>query len=544
MEADYKIIPKPASLQMSNGRFLVDANTKISYGPGLENEAKFLSELLGTWDGKNVTIIPNDVNIEGSIELKLTDSIQYSEGYFLSVKHNRITVAGNSSKGVFYGIQTLSQLMPTSIEKKENNITALTIPNVQIEDSPRYGYRGMMLDVGRHFFPVDFIKRYIDLLAMHKMNRFHWHLTEDQGWRIEIKKYPQLTEVGAWRNGTIVGHFPGEKNDNKRSGGFYTQDEVKNIVKYASVRHITVIPEIEMPGHASAAIASYPYLSCFPKEATVVPENMMSQKSKELQKQGTIKLVQESWGIYKDVFCAGNDETFNFLEDVLDEVLPLFPSKFIHIGGDECPKDSWKRCPKCQDRINKLGLKDEHGLQSYFIHRIEKYIYSKGKSIIGWDEILEGGLAPNATVMSWRGEKGGIAAAKQSHNVIMTPTTYCYFDYYQSKDNREPLAIGGFLPVEKVYSYNPDSKELTSDEAGYITGGQANLWTEYMETPDKVEYMLLPRMTALSEVLWSPQNIRDWSDFRERFNQMAARYDALGIIYAKHILKEEKTSQK
>lgn len=541
--ADYGIVPKPKELSMKDGRFLVDFNTKVIGDASLQKEGEYLAQMLSLASGNDIAFTTNDsASSNGTIILKIDDAIDNVEGYRLSVNYDGIVIAGKTGKGVFYGIQSLRQLMPPGSESA--SVEKLTIPDVEITDSPRYAYRGMMLDVGRHFFPVDFVKKYIDLIAMHKMNRFHWHLTEDQGWRIEIKKYPKLTEVGAWRNGTIVGLLPGERNDNKRSGGFYTQEEVKDIVRYAADRGITVIPEIEMPGHASAAIAAYPFLSCFPKEPTVVRENMISEKGKELQKEGTPKIVQESWGVYPDVFCAGNDGTFDFLEDVLDEVMPLFPSKYIHIGGDECPKDNWKRCPKCQARIKELGLKDEHGLQSYFIQRIEKYVNSKGKNIIGWDEILEGGLAPNATVMSWRGEKGGIEAAKQHHDVIMTPTTYCYFDYGQSEDKDEPLNIGGYLPVEKVYSYNPDPSELTPEQAGFILGGQGNLWTEYIATPDKVEYMVLPRMSALSEVIWTPQADREFNDFKSRFGKLAQRFDAMGIHYSKYIFEDKVVSGK
>ena len=399
----------------------------------------------------------------------------------------------------------------------------------------------MHLDVARHFFGVEEVKRYLDILALHKINTFHWHLTEDQGWRIEIKKYPELTSEGAYRNGTIVGHFPGDSNDNERYGGFYTQEEIKEVVDYASKRHITVIPEIEMPGHSSAAIAAYPFLSCFPEENTKVPHDMMSEESKEQQANGRNKVVQESWGVFDDVYCAGKDSTFTFLQNVIDEVMELFPSEYIHIGGDECPKSNWERCPDCQKRIAELGLKDEHELQSYFIQRMEKYINSKGKKIIGWDEILEGGLAPNATVMSWRGEEGGIEAAKQGHDVIMTPTGYCYFDYYQAEDKEgEPLAIGGYLPVEKVYSYNPLPAELSEDEHKYILGAQANMWTEYIEDFSKLEYMLLPRLAAISEVGWTSPEEKDWSDFTTRLSALRAHYDRLGFNYAEHIFEEKK----
>jgi len=388
------------------------------------------------------------------------------------------------------------------------------VPFVDIEDVPRFAWRGMHLDVGRHMFPIDFIKKYIDYLAFHKLNVFHWHLTEDQGWRIEIKKYPKLTEISAFRNETIVGHHSTnpQKFDGQKYGGFYTQEEIKEVVKYANERFITVVPEIEMPGHAIAALAAYPELSC-----TGGPFD-----------------VRTSWGISDDIFCAGNENTFEFLKIVLSEVVELFPSKFIHIGGDEAPKARWHECLKCKKRIADENLADEHELQSYFIQRIEKYLNSKGKEIIGWDEILEGGLAPNAAVMSWRGNSGGIEAAKQKHNVVMAPTTRCYFDYYQTeyKDN-EPLSIGGFLPLEKVYSFNPIPSELTKEEAKFIIGAQANVWTEYMPNPKQVEYMAFPRMSALAEVVWTNNENKNFNDFLSRMGFQYKRFDAMKINYFK-----------
>ena len=544
LDENYQIIPKPKSMTLENGQFHVDGDTKV-FGTGdLTAEGDYLAQMLTTASGKSIGF-SNSASAEAanSINLTLSDTISNAEGYVLSVTPDVITIAGKSSKGVFYGIQTLRQLLPAEVEATA--VSDLTIPAVSITDAPRYAYRGMHLDVSRHFFPVSFIKKYIDLLAMHKLNTFHWHLTDDQGWRIEIKQYPKLTEVGAYRNGTVIGHFPGTGNDNERYGGFYTQDEAKEVVAYAKAKHITVIPEIELPGHASAAIASYPYLSCFPNEPTVVPEGMISNKGRELEKNGTPKIVQESWGVFPDVFCAGKDSTFVFLDNVLDEVVNIFPSEYIHVGGDECPKDNWKRCPACQARIKKLGLGDEHGLQSYFVQRIEKHINEKGRKIIGWDEILEGGLAPNATVMSWRGEDGGIEAAKQDHDVIMTPTTYLYLDYYQYKDPlTQPLGIGGYLPLEKVYSYNPDPKELTPTQHKYIMGAQANIWTEYIPTAAQVEFMLLPRMTALAEVDWTPQASRDFEDFKNRLDHLKKRYDVLQLNYGKeNTVKREKSAE-
>ncbi|MFT5751651.1 MAG: hexosaminidase, partial [Dokdonia sp.] len=396
---------------------------------------------------------------------------------------------------------------------------AYTIPCVQIKDQPAFSYRGMHLDVGRHFFPVPFIKKYIDILSLHKMNTFHWHLTEDQGWRIEIKKYPKLTRIGSQRKETIL-----EKNfspfigDNTPYGGFYTQEEIKEVVAYATQRHITIIPEIELPGHSLAAIAAYPSLG----------------------NTSTLHEVGTRWGVY-DAIYAPSEETFSFLEDVLTEVIGLFPSKLIHIGGDEAPKKEWNESALAQEVMKREDLKDAHELQSYFIQRIEKFLNSKGRNIIGWDEILEGGLAPNATVMSWRGTQGGIDAANQKHNVIMTPGSHCYFDHYQvDKDFQkdEPLAIGGYTSVEKVYNYDPIPEELAEEQHKYILGAQGNVWTEYILTPEHVEYMVLPRLTALSEVLWTSKPQKDWLDFKDRLSSLKKRYDHLDYTYAPHVFQK------
>ncbi|MGH2647850.1 MAG: beta-N-acetylhexosaminidase, partial [Ginsengibacter sp.] len=425
---------------------------------------------------------------------------------------------------LFYGIQTLLQLLPA--DKDSVNEDHYSIPQLTIIDYPRFQYRGMHLDVGRHFFGVDEVKKYIDYLAYHKFNTFHWHLTEDQGWRIEIKRYPLLTSVGGFRNGTIIGHHPGTGNDSIRYGGFYTQKQIKDVVKYAQDRYITIIPEIEMPGHSSAAIAAYPKLSCFPDESTQIKDNTPWAGSR------TGKQVQQTWGVFEDVYCP-SDYTFKFLENVLDEVMQLFPSKYIHIGGDECPKDAWKRSAFCQQLIKEKNLKDENGLQNYFISTIEKYLNSKGRSIIGWDEILEGGLAPNATVMSWRGEQGGMDAATQHHDVIMTPGSYCYFDHSQIKSD-DSLTIGGYLPLDTVYSYEPVPKELNKDEAKYVLGAQGNVWSEYIANNSRLEYMIFPRMSALSEVLWSPKEMHNDEDFKARLAVMIKRYELWGANFCKN----------
>lgn len=504
--AQVNIIPRPAEVKMPKlaGQFVITKNTPIVLdGSGLENAAVFLNDYLEQIYG--FTLKVTSKNAPGAIHLNY-EKMEYpiAGAYVMQVKKDQVYIAGDNETGTFYGVQSLLQLLP--VQKS----ASLKIPFVSIKDYPRFQYRGLHLDVGRHFFPVDFVKKYIDYIALHKMNYFHWHLTEDQGWRIEIKKYPKLTEIGGYRNGTIIGRYPGKGNDSIRYGGFYTQEEVKDIVAYAAKRYVTIIPEIEMPGHASAALAAYPYLGCT----------------------GGPYKVQETWGVFNDVFCAGNDTVFNFLQDVLDEVIPLFPAQYVHVGGDECPKESWKHCPKCQKRIKDLGLKDEHELQSYFIQRMEKYINGKGKTLIGWDEILEGGLAPNAVVMSWRGEKGGIEAAKQNHDVIMTPGSHVYLDHSQTK-NEDSVTIGGYTTVQKIYSYEPVPKELTAAEAKHVLGAQGNVWTEYMKNTKKVEYMIFPRASALSEVLWSPKEKRNWTDFEKRLQTQFKRYDLWGANYSK-----------
>ena len=520
------IIPVPVKAEVKQGNFTITPDTKIiTASAAADKSAAFFNDYLKQFYGFELKT--SKKKTENAIDLALVHTVNsvIPGAYNMNVSSNNVSINGNDEQGIFYGVQTLIQLLPA--EKS----TSLTIHQCSIIDSPRFAYRGLHLDCGRHFFSVDFVKQYIDFIAMHKMNTFHWHLTEDQGWRIEIKKYPKLTQIGGCRNGTITGHHPGNGNDNTKYCGYYTQEQIKDIVKYAAARYITIIPEIEMPGHASAAIAAYPQLSCFPNENTPIAEGVTWSGD------STGKHVQQSWGVYPDVF-APTDYTFKFLEDVLDEVMALFPSKYIHIGGDECPKDYWKRSAFCQQLIKDKGLKDEHGVQSYFISTIEKYLNSKGRQIIGWDEILEGGLAPNATVMSWRGEEGGIEAAKQHHKVIMTPGSYVYFDHAQSKQE-DSLTIGGYLPVETVYSYEPLPKELPADEQKYIIGAQANLWTEYIANNEKAEYMLFPRIEALSEVLWSPQQNKNWDDFKNRLQQQYKRYNLLHANYnAKGIDKE------
>lgn len=534
------IIPQPASITMDKGEpFSFSAGTVLCYNTTAGQKiALLLNDYLFQmyqfrlkmkkvpWYHKGPnTIVINDNSNKPRI-LQESDTTRNfvqedADSYDLTVTDECVFISGRGG-GLLDGAMTFLQLLPA--EKKAGKIE---IPGMTVYDSPRFAYRGMHLDCARHFFPVDFVKKYIDYLVLHKFNTFHWHLTDDQGWRIEIKRYPDLTKKGAWRSGTLTGRYPGTGNTNQRYGGFYTQAQTKEIVKYAADRYITIIPEIEMPGHGSAAIAAYPYLSCFPAEPTKIP-TIPSDAGKN--KKG--KQVQETWGVFEDVFCAGKDSTFAFLQNVLDEVMTLFPGKYIHVGGDECPKENWKRCTACQLRMKTNGLKDEHELQSYFIQRMEKYLNKRGRTLIGWDEILEGGLAPKAVVMSWRGEAGGIEAAKQNHDVIMTPGNPVYFDHAQS-ENEDSITIGGFNPLEKVYAYEPVPAVLTAEQAKHILGAQANLWTEYITNPKKVEYMLFPRMAALSEVLWSPKEKRNWDDFEKRLQVQFKRYDLWGADYSK-----------
>jgi hexosaminidase len=521
--AQLNIIPQPVKAVKGNGTFQLSATTVLVLMDEAEQQsANFLNDYLERYYKFRLqTAKEASSNYIRLVTRRFIRPGQEGK-YSMQVTPAGITIEGDTYQGTFYGIQSLIQLLPVK------PAATLGIPVATIEDQPRFDYRGLHLDVCRHFVPVDFIKKYIDYLALHKMNYFHWHLTDDQGWRIEIKKYPRLTAVGGWRNGTIIGRYPGRGNDNIPYGGFYTQEEVKEVVEYAAKRYITVVPEIEMPGHASAAIAAYPSLSCFPDQKTRIPDNMISEASQR----ATGKLVQETWGVFDDVFCAGNDSTFKFLQEVMDEVIPLFPGQYVHVGGDECPKTHWKKCPRCQQRIRDLNLKDEHGLQSYFIQRMEKYINDKGKTIIGWDEILEGGLAPNAIVMSWRGEKGGVEAAKENHKVIMTPGNYVYLDHTQTR-SEDSVTIGGFTPLEEVYGYEPVPKELPADKHKFVMGAQGNVWAEYMKNTRKVEYMVFPRLAALSEVLWSPKEKRNYKDFEKRLPAMLSRYDLWGTNYSK-----------
>ena len=507
------VIPQPVQMEVGRGGFDLDADTRIMLSNPTNLEVQQLTESwarpIRATSGFNLLLVdtPDDAP-SNMITLRLSqDAPHPAEGYRLNVTSDAVTVEAKTPAGLFYGLQTLTQLL------FGDHTSGWSVPVVQIVDAPRFAYRGMHLDVGRHFFPVAFIKKYIDLLAMYKMNKFHWHLTDDQGWRIEIKKYPKLTEIGAYRQETVMG-----KNferfdrpyigDEKPHGGFYTQEEVREVVAYARARYIDVIPEIEMPGHATAALAAYPEFAC-----TDGPFD-----------------VPTTWGIFEDVFCP-KEETFQFLEDVLTEVIALFPSQYIHIGGDEVPKVRWQESEVAQEVISREGLADEDELQSYFIKRIESFLQAQGRRLIGWDEILEGGLAPDATVMSWRGMEGGIEAARQGHDVIMTPTSHTYFDYYQGDPVQEPLAIRGLTPLEKVYGFEPVPETLSAEDAAHILGAQGNVWTEYMATTDHVEYMVFPRMLALAEVVWSPQELRNWEDFVQRLPDHLRYLDALGVNY-------------
>lgn len=518
----YSVIPAPQMVNTAGqNSFHLKKNTTIAYPKGnelLKRNAEFLSEYIGQATGSAPAIrtYTEEKKANNTIILALDPAIKNKEGYILTTTSKSIRISGQTANGIFYGIQTLRKAIPATAQKAE-----ISLPAGEIKDEPRFSYRGMHLDVCRHFYPVEFVKRYIDLLALHNMNTFHWHLTEDQGWRIEIKKYPKLTEIGSIRSKTVIGKAGSGKYDNTPYGGFYTQEQAKEIVKYAQERFITVIPEIDLPGHMLAALAAYPELGCTGGPYEVCPD----------------------WGIFDDVLCIGNDKTLPFLEDVLAEIIEIFPSKYIHIGGDEAPRTRWKECIKCQARIKNEGLKAdkehtaEDRLQTFCMTRIEKYLNGKGRQIIGWEEILKGDVAPNATVMSWRGIQSGIKAAQMGHDVIMVPKEHCYFDYYQAKDTKqEPLAIGGFVPVENVYNLNPVPDELTPEQQKHILGAQANLWSEYIPTTQQVEYMVLPRMAALSEALWTQPQSKDYESFLQRLPWLVKLYQRDGVNYAKHVL--------
>ncbi len=509
--SEFNLIPRPSSVVMHDGHFRFDQKTKIvAEGEAGRTAAGILNDLLLANYGFKLEFTDKDVSrnaIKFYDQAVRTADPRVAEAYTMNISEDAIQIYG-TEHGMFNAIQTLTQILPVDYSG------AVKIHAAEINDTPRFKYRGMHLDVSRHFMPVSFVKKYIDLMSQLKLNNFHWHLTDDQGWRIEIKKYPKLTEVASMRPETLVGRYSTVfKGDGTPHGGFYTQEEIKDVVAYAKRRYINVIPEIELPGHASAALSAYPELG----KGCAAPDYKFE--------------VKKTWGIFKEVFCP-TEETFKFLEDVLDETIALFPdSPYIHIGGDEVLKDFWKESAFVQDLMKRENLKDEHEVQSYFVRRMEKFVNSKGKKIIGWDEILEGGVAPNATIMSWRGMKGGIEAARAKHDVIMTPTTYVYLDYGQGDPAYEPLNIGGYVPLSKVYSFDPVPPELTAEEAEYVIGGQANIWTEYLKGPANVEYMAFPRMLALAEVVWSPKEGKNFENFKRRLNAILPRLDKQKVNY-------------
>lgn len=520
--ADYDVVPRPRIIEAQapgDKGFSLKPSTKITYTHGdtvLRRNAELLAEYIKQMTGVDLEITDKPRKCD-AIVLSATLPSDNPEAYVLTVTPKLITINGASAAGNFYGIQTLRKSMPMQQD------CIVEFPPVAIEDQPRFAYRGTHFDTARHFFPADSVKEYIDILALHNVNRFHWHLTDDQGWHIEIKSRPALVEKGSVRKGTIIG-TDFSSNDSIPHGGYYTHEQVRDIVKYAADRHITIIPEIDMPGHMQGALCAYPELGCT----------------------GGPYEVWMRWGVSKDVLCAGNDSTYAFIEDVLDEIADLFPSELIHIGGDECPKGRWQECPKCQAKINALGLvSDENGtaeqkLQSHFMKYASDYLAKKGRRIIGWDEILEGGAAPGATIMSWRGTRGAIAAAKSGHDAILTPTQYCYFDYVQADPTDEQLlTYQTLLPVEKVYSFEPIDSSLTAEEAKHILGAQANLWCEYIPTLSYAEYKLLPRLAAMCEVQWCAPESKDFDQFMERLRHMAEIYDAAGYNYAKFVFTQQ-----
>jgi hexosaminidase len=517
-DAGLSLIPRPAQLTRQSGTFLLSPAVVIVTDRAMRDVGHALADALLPATGYRLPVGPTAAASARVIALQLDTALTRlgEEGYRLEVRRERVTISALRPAGAFYGVQTVLQLLPPDIYRRAPVTgVAWTVPAVDIEDVPRFAWRGAHLDVGRHFMPKEFVKKWIDLLALHKLNRFHWHLTEDQGWRIEIKKYPRLTQVGAWRRGTLIGRqsqYPDTtawRFDDRPHGGFYTQEDVREIVAYAAARFITVVPEIEMPGHSLAAIASYP----------------------ELGNTGDTLQVGRRWGIYANILNV-EESTIGFMQDVLTEVLALFPGRYVHIGGDEAIKDQWKASPRVQARIQELGVKDEHELQSWFIRRMDEFLSARGRVLIGWDEILEGGLSPNAVVMSWRGTEGGIAAARERHDVIMTPTSHTYFDYYQSRDTlNEPTAIGGFLPLDTVYAFEPVPAALTAEEARHILGSQAQHWTEYMPTSKQVEYMAFPRLSALAEVVWTPRERREYGDFTARLAGHLRRLTILDVNF-------------
>ena len=515
--ADYNVIPLPQEVTLTQkGAFVLTGATPIVYPEGdeqLKNDAQFLSDYIA--DVTALRLTTTSAKVKNAITLRLNKKVQSKEGYVITVDKKGVVIEGATAAGVFYGVQTLRKSIPV-----DKSLTEVTLPGVVLKDAPRFGYRGVMLDCARHYFPVKFVKQFIDLIAMHNMNVFHWHLTDDQGWRIEVKKYPGLAKIGSVREKTVLGHNS-DVFDDTPYGGYYTQEEAREIVKYAADRFITVIPEIDMPGHMIAALAAYPDMGCT----------------------GGSYKVSPIWGIMPDVLCLGNEKTYQFCEDVLSEMMDIFPSEYIHLGGDETPNVRWKECPKCKALMAKENLTPGK-LQGYFTNRIEKFVNSKGRRIIGWDEILDGDINQSATIMSWRGTAPGARGAKMGHDVIMSPSSHVYFDYYQTRQGEsqweEPLLIGGNLPIERTYSLEPVPEGADAETASHIIGVQGNLWTEYIAGPSLAEYQVLPRMGALSEVQWRPQGQKDFENYKMRQTRMLKLYDAYGLVYAKHMWKRDK----
>ena len=516
--ADYNVIPLPQEVTLTQkGAFVLTGATPIVYPEGdeqLKNDAQFLSDYIADVTALRLTTTTS-AKVKNAITLRLNKKVQSKEGYVITVDKKGVVIEGATAAGVFYGVQTLRKSIPV-----DKSLTEVTLPGVVLKDAPRFGYRGVMLDCARHYFPVKFVKQFIDLIAMHNMNVFHWHLTDDQGWRIEVKKYPDLAKIGSVREKTVLGHNS-DVFDDTPYGGYYTQEEAREIVKYAADRFITVIPEIDMPGHMIAALAAYPDMGCT----------------------GGPYKVSPIWGIMPDVLCLGNEKTYQFCEDVLSEMMDIFPSEYIHLGGDETPNVRWKECPKCKALMAKENLTPGK-LQGYFTNRIEKFVNSKGRRIIGWDEILDGDINQSATIMSWRGTAPGARGAKMGHDVIMSPSSHVYFDYYQTRQGEsqweEPLLIGGNLPIERTYSLEPVPEGADAETASHIIGVQGNLWTEYIAGPSLAEYQVLPRMGALSEVQWRPQGQKDFENYKVRQTRMLKLYDAYGLVYAKHMWKRDK----
>ena len=516
MTADYNVVPLPNSVTMTGDEpFELTPSTTVAYPEGnkdMERNAQFLARYVNDATGMTLSVVPGKA--KKGIRLVLDKKVSGEEAYTIMVDKKGVTIAGSTPKGVFYGVQTLRKSLPVG------TATVVRLLSVKISDSPRFVHRGMMLDCSRHFFPLEFVKRYIDLIAMHNMNVFHWHLSDDQGWRIEIKKYPELTIKGSRRSGTVIGYNTAI-DDSIPYGGYYTQEQAREIVEYARQRYVTVIPEIDMPGHMLAVLATYPELGCT----------------------GGPYEVGHRWGIYKDVLCVGNDKIYDFCEGVLDEIMQIFPSKLIHIGGDETPTEVWEKCPKCIKRAedNNMTVKQ---VQSYFTSRIEKYVNSRGRRIIGWDEILGGDISQSAVIQSWRDTKHGRIAAEAGHDVIMSPTSHCYFDYSQADEKNskyEPTLCGGYIPVEKVYAFEPCDENLPESYRPHILGVQANIWAEYLLYPNQVEYQALPRMAALAEVQWTSGK-KDYQAFLKRLNRLVNFYDLYKLTYAKHLWPDRITS--